>query len=83
MRRKNRYNRTGWVAGFILILLLIGIGRDARADLPEILLKFQPYIWVDEAYTNNVDLTQTNKKKRFYHHHFSRDPVFDVGEDLR
>jgi len=65
MRRKNRHNRTGWVAGFILIFLLIGIGRDARADLPEILLKFQPYIWVDETYTNNVDLTKTNKKSDF------------------
>ena len=48
-----------------MVLLLIGIGQDARADLPEILLKFQPYIWAEEAYTNNVDLTQKNTKSDF------------------
>jgi hypothetical protein len=65
MRRKNKHETMGWVAGFILFLSLVGIGRVAWADWQDILLKFQPYIWVEETYTNNADLTQKNTKSDF------------------
>ena len=51
--------------GFALVLFLTLFSVDSQADLGEILLKFQPYITVQEEYTNNVDLTPKNKKSDY------------------
>ena len=64
-KARNRQRTMGWMAGFVLILSVVGVQGVTGAELKEILLKFQPYIWVDETYTNNVDLTKTNKKSDF------------------
>ena len=65
--------RTNWVKSLWAVLgLMTGIPGIVQADLRDILLKFQPYLGVQEEYTNNVNLTPQNKKTRFYHNRLWR-----------
>jgi hypothetical protein len=53
--------RRAWVHWTFLTLFFIGIPSLVRADINDILLKFNPYITAQEAYSNNILLTKTNK----------------------
>jgi hypothetical protein len=64
MGKMNKPKRMNWSGG-VLILLMVGIPGMVRADLQEILLKFQPYLSVQEEYSSNIDLTPNNKKDDF------------------
>ena len=57
--------RRAWVHWTFLTLFFIGIPSFAHADINDILLKFNPYIAVQEAYSNNIFLTKTNKLNDF------------------
>jgi hypothetical protein len=57
--------RRAWVNWTFLTLFFIGIPSLANADINDILLKFNPYIAVEEAYSNNILLTKTNKLNDF------------------
>jgi len=57
--------RTAWVHWTFLTLFFIGIPSFAHADINDILLKFNPYIAVQEIYSNNILLTKTNKLNDF------------------
>jgi len=51
------------IVGFVLSCFVTS--AIARADVKDILLQFHPYATVQEEYTNNVNLTPTNKKDDF------------------
>lgn len=55
----------GSAACLIIILCLVAAPNIAKADLKDILLRFQPYVDVQEEYNNNIDLTDANKKDDF------------------
>ena len=57
-----RRARVNWM---LLTLFFIGIPSFAHADINDILLKFNPYIAAQEAYSNNILLTKTNKLNDF------------------
>ena len=57
--------RIGWVNWTFLTLFFIGIPSFIHADINDILLKFHPYITVQEEYSNNILLTNTNKLNDF------------------
>ena len=58
--------RTGnWFTGFFVAALMIGIPGIIQADVNEVLLKFQPYVSLQEEYTNNINLTPNNKKDAY------------------
>src|SRR4030042_753988 len=53
--------KTGWVDWLITLVLIITPSM-VLADVGDILLRFQPYITVQEEYNNNIDLTATHKR---------------------
>jgi hypothetical protein len=57
--------RRAWVNWMLLTLFFIGIPSFAHADISDILLKFNPYIAAQSAYSNNILLTKTNKLNDF------------------
>jgi hypothetical protein len=57
--------RSAWARWTFLTLFLIGSPSFVHADIGDILLKFNPYIAVREAYSNNILLTKTNKLSDF------------------
>jgi hypothetical protein len=57
--------RRAWVNWMLLTLFFIGIPSFAHADINDILLKFNPYIVAQSAYSNNILLTKTNKLNDF------------------
>jgi len=57
--------RIAWVSWAFLTLVFIGIPCSVHADINDILLKFHPYITVQEIYSNNILLTKTNKLNDF------------------
>ena len=61
----NKYKKMKWSIGLVLILFMILVPGITQADLKDILLKFQPYIAVQEEYSTNIDLTPKNKKDDF------------------
>jgi hypothetical protein len=54
-----------WVNWTFLTLFFIGIPSFVQADIKDILSKFNPYIVVQETYSNNILLTKTNKLHDF------------------
>jgi hypothetical protein len=58
-RRRTSIN---WI---FLTLFFIGIPSFAHADINDFLLKFNPYITAQGAYSNNILLTKTNKLSDF------------------
>lgn len=54
--------RTNWFNGLFVIALMIGIPGITQADLNEIVLKFHPYVSVQEEYSSNVNLAPKDKK---------------------
>jgi len=52
--------KTDW-AGIIIVLLLILTPLTAAADIRDILLKFRPYVTVQEEYNSNLNLTAGNR----------------------
>ena len=63
MKKRKRTNcvKSLWV----VLGIMTGIPGIVQADLRDILLKFQPYLGVQEEYTNNVNLAPQNKKSDF------------------
>jgi hypothetical protein len=57
--------RRAWVHWTFLTLFFVGIPSLVRADINDILLKFNPYIAAQSAYSNNILLTKTNKLNDF------------------
>jgi len=53
--------KTGCVDWLITLVLIITPSM-VLADVGDILLRFQPYITVQEEYNNNIDLTATHKR---------------------
>ena len=51
--------RRAWVHWTFLTLFLIGIPSFAHADINDILLKFNPYLTVQEAYSDNILLSNS------------------------
>jgi len=49
--------RIAWVNWMLLTLLFIGIPSFVNADISDILLKFYPYVSVQEEYNNNIFLS--------------------------
>jgi hypothetical protein len=60
-----KINRTKWIASMTITFCLATTPINVRADLKDILLRFQPYVSVQEQYSNNINLTATNKKEDF------------------
>ena len=56
---------TGWLFRVALFFLLLSSSSAVWADSEDILSKFHPYITVREDYSNNINLTATNKKSDF------------------
>lgn len=63
--KMKKHKTKNFRALFVSILFIIGMPGIVRADLQDILLKFQPYITVQEEYSNNINLTHTQKKSDF------------------
>ena len=57
--------RRAWVHWTFLTLFLIGIPSFVHADINDFLLKFNPYMTVQETYSNNILLTKTNQLDDF------------------
>jgi hypothetical protein len=51
----------GWLNWMLVTLFFIGIPSFVHADINDILLKFHPYITIQEEYSSNIFLTNTNK----------------------
>lgn len=54
-----------WMIRLVLFLFFLLAPGVVQADLGDILLKFQPYLRVQEEYSNNIDLVPENKKDDF------------------
>ncbi len=62
MARKGLTMKMICIGLFVITVFLICIPTTARADLKDVLLKFQPYITVQEEYNDNINLTPKNRK---------------------
>jgi hypothetical protein len=58
--------RTAWVRWTFLTVFFIGIPSFAHADINDILLKFYPYVAVQEEYSNNILLSPNRFKLADY-----------------
>lgn len=54
-----------WIFGIISVLYFLETPLIYGEDLRDLLPKFHPYITVQEEYSNNINLTSTNKKDEF------------------
>ena len=54
-----------WLRWLIVALYLMGTSSVVHAGFGDILSKFQPYVTVQEEYSDNIDLTATNKREDF------------------
>ncbi len=58
--------RRSWVKWIFLVLFLIGIPSFVHADINDILLKFYPYVTVQEEYSTNILLSPNRFKLADY-----------------
>jgi hypothetical protein len=61
-----KVGRIGWVNWMLLTLCFIGIPALAQADVSDILLKFYPYLTVQEEYSTNILLSPNRFKLADY-----------------
>jgi hypothetical protein len=61
----NKLNKPNKLTLVFIALWIICIPSISNADLEDILLRFQPYITVQEEYDSNINLTPTNRKEDF------------------
>jgi len=54
--------RMGWVGWVLLTLFCVGIPSFVHADINDILLKFYPYITVQEEYSTNIFLSPSSSR---------------------
>jgi len=61
----DKARRIGLLIWMLVTLCFIGIPSFVHGDINDILLKFHPYITIEEEYTNNFFLTNTDKIDAF------------------
>ena len=54
-----------WIMGIVSVLLLFGTSLIHGEEMRDLLSKFHPYITVTEEYSDNINLTATNRKSDF------------------
>jgi Putative beta-barrel porin 2 len=60
--RTTNARRTGWVSWILLTLFFVGIPTFVHAQARNFLLKFHPYVTVEEEYTTNLFLDPNSTK---------------------
>jgi hypothetical protein len=55
----------GWIFGMVSVLMLLKTPSINGEESKDFLSKFHPYITVTEEYSDNINLTATNKKSDF------------------
>ena len=54
--------KMNWIRGCIVGFILLVVPGIIHADLKDVLLRFQPYVSIQEEYTSNINLTPKNAK---------------------
>ncbi len=61
-----RARRITWVSWIFVAILFVGVPSFVHADISDILLKFHPYVSVEEEYSNNILLSPNREKLADY-----------------